>query len=528
MRRARPRLRASLLAGLGIFVLTFTAAAGATGSSGDARFVIAGSRNASGFGLVRVFADTDANGTYETRADEFVPYSTSVGDGVRVAAGDFDGDRNDELVTASSENAAVKIFELGPGGGVGPLVDSLPGFTQGTYVAAGDLNADHRDELIIGADPGGEPKVKIFSDTNGDGELESAAVNTFNAYPVSFTGGVRVAAADTDGDATTDELVTGPGPGTAGLPVKIYDDVDKDGSVSDDPVDDTFVPYEAGFGGGVYVAAGPITGAGTIAGAEVIVSPASGQNRNVVIRTDGDSDGKVSDQPPFDQLPPPYGASFTAGVRVGAEDFEGGSTEVITAPGADAGSKPLKIYDDNGDGGPFLSDNPLADQFSAFPGTAGVFVAFARTERAVYSDIHTPIFLIDAGATLTTIQVPRSAGIVRDVDVFLGIGHTRNSDLSVVLTHSAGGASQTTTLFNGVGHNDHGFIVWLDDDFVGDEIGTAPDDPKDRAVTGTWRPQGLLSIFDGVDASGTWTLVIVDNVAGEVGALQQWSLKITY
>ena len=522
MGSATPRLRAFLLAGLGILVLTFTAAGGASGSSGDARFVIAGSKNASGFGLVRVFADNDANGTYETRADEFVPYSTSVSDGVRVAAGDFDGDRNDELVTASSENAPVKIFELGPGGGVGALVDSFPGFTQGTFVAAGDL-----DELIIGADPGGQPTVKIFGDTNGDGELETAAVNTFNAYAVSFTGGVRVAAANTDGDPLSDELITGPGPGTAGLPVKIYDDTDKDRSVSDNPIDDTFVPYEAAFGGGVYVAAGPITGAGTVGGAEVIVSPASGQNRNVVIRTDGDSDGQVSDQPPFDQLAPPYGASFAAGVRVAAEDYVGGTTEVLTAPGADAGSKPLKIYDDDADGGFFLSDNPLADQFNAFSGTAGVFVAFARTERRVYSDIHTPIFLADAGATLTTIQVPRSAGIVRDADVFLGIGHTRNSDLAVVLTHTLGGTSQTTTLLNGVGHNDHGFIIWLDDS-AGQEITTAPDDPKDRAVTGTWRPPAPLSIFNGVDASGTWTLSVADNLAGEAGALQQWSLKITY
>ena len=134
-----------------------------------------------------------------------------MGDGVRVAAGDFDGDGNDELVTASSENAPVKVYELGGSGAPGAVAGSVSGFTQGSYVAAGDLDGDARDELIVGADPGGEPKVKIFADTDGDGELESAPVNSFNAYPTSFTGGVRVATGNTDNDLD-DEVVTGPGP----------------------------------------------------------------------------------------------------------------------------------------------------------------------------------------------------------------------------------------------------------------------------------------------------------------------------
>ncbi len=84
------------------------------------------------------------------------------------------------------------------------------------------------------------------------------------------------------------------------------------------------------------------------------------------------------------------------------------------------------------------------------------------------------------------------------------------------------------TLFTDVGNNDAGFLVWLSDDAATD-IGSVPDDPNNRPVAGTFRPEtpGVLA-FDNVDASGTWTLSITDDSAGDFGTLQQWSLKITY
>ena len=101
------------------------------------------------------------------------------------------------------------------------------------------------------------------------------------------------------------------------------------------------------------------------------------------MRTDVDGDGKLSDDGAFDQIPPPYGATFSSGVRVAAGDTDhsGALVEVITAPGANVGSKPVKIYDDDADPGALLSDNPLDDQFTAFPGKSRAFVAFARSRR---------------------------------------------------------------------------------------------------------------------------------------------------
>jgi subtilisin-like proprotein convertase family protein len=529
-RKLRRGLGALVFVGLAAVLLAGAGPAGGAEHANDTNFLIAGSKNAAGFGLVRVFADNDLNGTYETLVDEVVPYSATIGgtDGVRVAAADFDGDGNDELVTASPDNAPVKIYDLSPSGEVGALSDSAAGFTQGTCVAAGDINGDGRDELILGADPGGEPKVKIYADTTGDGRLESVPTNNFNAYAAAGnTAGVRVAAGDTDNDGN-DEVITGPGPGPTGVPVKIFDDTDLDYQVSDNPIDDSFLPYDAAFGGGTYVATGPLQAVGSDA-AEVVVAPASGQNRKVVIRTDTDADGKVSDNPVFDQLPPPYGATFANGVRVAAGDTDhsGLFVEVVTAPGSDAGSKPVKIYDDDGDPGSLLSDSPVDDQFSAFPGTAGVFVAVASTLVAVYADIHTPLPLPDLTTTTTTIQVPRSAGIIRDVDVFLGISHTNDADLDASLKHEGGGVTTVISLLAGAGHNDDGFIVWLSDE-AGTDISAAPDAANDAPVAGTYRSAGPLGAFENEDASGKWTLSITDVSGGDTGTLQQWTLKIRY
>ena len=259
-------------------------------------------------------------------------------------------------------------------------------------------------------------------------------------------------------------------------------------------------------------------------GGDVLVAPASGTN-NVVIRTDTDADGDVSDNPPFEELPPPWGASFTGGVRVAAGDTDGSGAfvEVITAPGASSSSKNVKIYDDNADPGAFLRDNPVDHAFDAFPGSFGTYVAFARVFRAEYSNSQAEA-ITDGGTTISRVTVPGSAGIVRDLNLSLNIAHSFAGDLNVTLTH----ASNTVTLFTSVGGSDAGFQVSLDDE-AGTDIGQA-DSPDDTPVVGTFNPEGdaLLSAFDGIDASGRWTLAVLDHGTGDVGTLQGWGLRITY
>ena len=38
----------------------------------------------------------------------------------------------------------------------------------------------------------------------------------------------------------------------------------------------------------------------------------------------------------------------------------------------------------------------------------------------------------------------------------------------------------------------------------------------------------LLSLFDGIDASGRWRLIVTDDNANDTGTLNDWSLRILY
>src|SRR5262249_35255068 len=99
---------------------------------------------------VRIFMDADGNGTHETLAPkgaaqpvDFAPFGSGFTGGVRVALGDFDGDGNDELVTAAGPGGLphVIVWELNPDGSVGAARDSFvpfaPSFKGGVFVAAG-------------------------------------------------------------------------------------------------------------------------------------------------------------------------------------------------------------------------------------------------------------------------------------------------------------------------------------------------------------------------------------------------------
>ena len=69
-------------------------------------------------------------------------------------------------------------------------------------MAAGDVNGDGLADIITGAGAGGGPQVKVY-----DG-ASFAAFESFYAFNRNFTGGVRVAAADINGDGLAD-IITG-------------------------------------------------------------------------------------------------------------------------------------------------------------------------------------------------------------------------------------------------------------------------------------------------------------------------------
>ena len=123
--------------------------------------------------------------------------------------------------------------------GFDPSVDNRPVVTA--VPPGGDpapLDPADPDRLFaVGADAGGEPRVRVF---NPDGRVRF----DFLAFDPVFTGGVRVALGDVDGDGYPD-LIAGAGPGGAPL-VRVFD-----GRTGDLVAD--FAAFQGSFAGGVYV-----------------------------------------------------------------------------------------------------------------------------------------------------------------------------------------------------------------------------------------------------------------------------------
>ena len=397
------------------------------------RFLITGA-DAGGGPHVIVRFDNDNNGTFETIADSFYafaplsPGAPLFSGGVRVATGDFDGDGNDELVTAMGPGGSfVRIWRMTGSGRVAELLEQFApygGFNGGIFVATGDFDGDGRDELVTAPDAGGGPHIKVWKDVDRDGQFsDDPLMGSFFAYFAAFSGGVRIAVGNVD-NLGGDDLITAPGPG-GGSHVKV---LSFNGATFVSI--EEFFAYDPAFMGGIYLAAGSIEGAGGN-GAEIITSPGAGGGPHMRIFTDTNADGHVSDNPLFDEFFS-YAPAFTGGVRVAAGDTDnsGFFVEVVTIPGPGGGPH-VRVFDDNADAGAKISDNATDDEFMGFdPGWGGGgFVAVGRYTASAFAYPAFPVSIPDAATTNVVMCVPPGTGTIRDLDVGLGIMHTFDGDL---------------------------------------------------------------------------------------------------
>ncbi len=187
---------------------------------------------------VRVFDGT----TLAVVADFFAFDGTQRG-GVRVAAADFNKDGRADIVAATGAGVPtrVRVFD---GASNAILQDFAPyetTFTGGVYITAGDFNGDGTPDIVAGADQGGGPRVMVFNG-NGSGTLAS-----FFAFEPTFSGGVRVAAVDLNGDGRS-EIVAAAGSG-GGARVTVY-------SGANVTAVDDFFAFDATHTGGSFVGAG--------------------------------------------------------------------------------------------------------------------------------------------------------------------------------------------------------------------------------------------------------------------------------
>jgi hypothetical protein len=174
-------------------------------------------------------------------------------------------------------------------------------------------------QFAIGAGAGGSPLVTLAG-PDGRTLLQRPA------FDAGFTGGARVTSADLNGDAVA-EVIAGTGPGGV-TRVRVLDGASGRELFAAQP-------FESAFVGGVYVAAGDLTGDGT---PDLVVSPDEGGGPRILVY-----DGKT-----FQLVGNFFGindSNFRGGARAAVGDFNGdGRPDLVVAAGFGGGPR-VAVFD---------------------------------------------------------------------------------------------------------------------------------------------------------------------------------------
>lgn len=232
-------------------------------------------------------------------------------------------------------------------------------FSTGLPVRVGD------QVFAVGSGAGMPAQVTVY-DHEGD-ELFH-----FDAFG-GFTGGVRVATGDFNADGVVD-IAYGTGAGIANA-VKVLDGKTRTHLL-------VLQPFEPAFDGGVFVAAGDVTGDGR---PELIVSPDLGGGPRVRV-FDGNGFGQITDFLGIED------ASFRGGARVAVGDVNGDSLgDVVVAAGFGGGPR-IAVFDGSRIDTPLTAGilpPKLFGDFFVFEPTLrnGVYVAAGDLTGGGFADI---------------------------------------------------------------------------------------------------------------------------------------------
>jgi subtilisin-like proprotein convertase family protein len=281
--------------------------------------------------------------------------------GVRVAAGDVNGDGIDDIIVVAGPGGGprVRVFDGLDGRELAGFMAFEPTFTGGLFVTAGDLTGTGVADIVVTPDRGGGPRVRVF-----EGRTLAPIADFFGIDDPAFRGGARAAIGDVNGDGVPDLVVAA---GFGGGPrVAIFDGRELLQGRQVRLVGDFFV-FEESLRNGVFVAVGDVNGDGF---ADVIVGGGPGGGPRVFAL----SGKKLIETGLLVPLADFFAGdpSSRGGVRVAVKDLDGDPFADILAADGDGQFATIRMYN-----GVSLLGNPEPpfSEFDAFnPFTGGVFV----------------------------------------------------------------------------------------------------------------------------------------------------------
>ncbi|MEQ1826241.1 MAG: S8 family serine peptidase [Pirellula sp.] len=144
---------------------------------------------------------------------------------------------------------------------------------------------------------------------------------------------------------------------------------------------------------------------------------------------------------------------------------------------------------------------------------------FERNLGTLNVSQNTSVPIPDITTVTSTVAVSGATYFVSDINLTLNITHTFLSDLKISLVSPTG---RTVVLVDRVGQNGANFTNTVLDDEAANSVasGVAP-------FTASFRPSEPLANFNGESPNGTWTLIVADTAAEDIGTLNNWSMQFT-
>jgi subtilisin-like proprotein convertase family protein len=146
----------------------------------------------------------------------------------------------------------------------------------------------------------------------------------------------------------------------------------------------------------------------------------------------------------------------------------------------------------------------------------------------------TPLPIVDVATSTSMVTVSGVGTSLCELTLMTNLQHTFAADLDITLMSPAG-TVVTLTTDNGAG-NDNVFdgTLWDDNANPAGQVpyvtnnGLATDHAYvNNTLASPLVPEGAMAAFQGEDPNGTWTISIVDDLAGDTGTLSTWTLNVT-